>query len=288
MEEIVIPEITQKEPVTSSDNYQLDTSFDLLKTDGFDVSKILDKEIYHDSFDETEESGISQLDHFQEMEDSSSNDFPSIEVSKGEINFPKEEIPIEKTVEEPILETLKEEVDIPKLDLKNIFEIANNNVREATNIFNKNLEMKRKIELQKQEIDRIRQEHEDKCREEIIKVKEYKAEVYQKLKAKKEEVEKQIQSFKDMKANFELEKNKFEIYKRNETDRIKKEQEKIENLELRESELKIREEKLMEKEKQLDLDLLKYKTDQEELSSNLQKFNELVGAFTSNVEKISE
>lgn len=277
MEEIVIPDITQEEPTTSSDTYHLDTSFDLLKTDGFDVSKILDKDIYKEEIESTPSEQESQ------------EEFSSASVRKGEISFPVDDFSVDNTKEEmTILEPIKEEPEIPKMDLKNIFEIANNNVREATNIFNKNLEMKRKIESQKQEIEHLRKEHENKCREEITKVKEYKAEVYQKLKTKKEEVERQIQAFRDMRANFDLEKNKFEIYKRNEMEKLQKDQEHVQNLESREQEIKAREMRIEEKERQLDMDRLKYKTDQEELSSNLQKFNELVGQFTSNVEKISE
>lgn len=248
MEETLVNEPIDMNPETSSDTHKSDTSFDLLKTDSYEVSKKLERDV---------------------------------------------------ALEEELKEEPKEEIEpkmaIPKDDLKNIFEIANNNVREATTIFNKNLELKKRLSTEKKELERVRLEHEEKCREEVRKVKAYKEEVYQKLKDKKQILEKEIQNLKSAQTSFGLEKSKFEFYKKNEMSKLQHEVEERTQeldarqafLEDREMELQQRMSKLEEGEKQLARDRLKYETDKTELSNNLLKFNELVGEFTSNVEKIS-
>lgn len=235
------------EPDASNDVYKADTSFDLLKTDGFEISKNLEKETAEDTNNEISDSSDTKL-------------------------------------------------EIPKDDLKSIFEIANNNVREATNIFNKNLELKKKLAVEKKEVERIRTEHEEKCREEIRKVKAYKEEVYKKLQDKKQALEREIQNLKNAQTSFNLEKSKFEFYRKNELSKIQKQDEERTQeldarqayLEDREMELNQRETSIGIKEKQLESDRSKYESDKNELSNNLLKFNELVGQFTTNVEKISE
>ncbi len=56
-------------------------------------------------------------------------------------------------------------------DLNSIFEIVNNNVKEATNLFNKNIEMKRKIEEQLDALSKDKEEHEAKKNADYQKLK---------------------------------------------------------------------------------------------------------------------
>lgn len=247
MEETLVNDPIDANPETSSDTHKSDTSFDLLKTDSYEVSKRLEKEV-----------ALEEL-------------------------------------KEETMEEVEPKLEIPKDDLKSIFEIANNNVREATTIFNKNLELKKKLTVEKKEVERLRAEHEEKCREEIRKVKAYKEEVYQKLKEKKQILEKEIQSLKSAQTSFNLEKSKFEFYKKNEMSKIQKQvEERTQELDARQAFLEDREMELQQRmnklevgENQLESNRLKYESDKTELSNNLLKFNELVGEFTSNVEKIS-
>ena len=94
---------------------KLDTSFDLLKTDGFDLSSI----------------GIKRK---QEEDDQEQEETPIEEASAEEKGKETEEIQVKSDEKQAELK-----------DIKDIFEIANNNVREATNIFNKNIDLKNKF-----------------------------------------------------------------------------------------------------------------------------------------------
>ena len=84
---------------------KLDTSFDLLKTDGFDLSSV-------GIIKKNEETADDESDKKEEKQE-------NVEEKKEETNLK---------------------------DIKNIFEIANNNVREATTIFNKNIDLKKKLD----------------------------------------------------------------------------------------------------------------------------------------------
>ena len=90
---------------------KLDTSFDLLKTDGFDLSSV-------GIIKKNEETTDDESDKKEEKE--------------------------EKEEKQENVEEKKEETNLK--DIKNIFEIANNNVREATTIFNKNIDLKKKLD----------------------------------------------------------------------------------------------------------------------------------------------
>ena len=129
---------------------KLDTSFDLLKTDGFDLSSVGIKKV-----EENDESTDEKID--------------------------------EKTDEvKEQTETVEQKADETNLkDIKNIFEIANNNVREATTIFNKNIDLKKKLDEELQEIKQLREEHEKRAEEEKQKIKAYKEEVFESIKEKK-------------------------------------------------------------------------------------------------------
>ena len=135
---------------------KLDTSFDLLKTDGFDLSSV-------GIIKKNEETTDDESDKKEEKQE-------NVEEKKEETNLK---------------------------DIKNIFEIANNNVREATTIFNKNIDLKKKLDEELQEIKQLREENEKRVEEEKEKIKAYKEEVFESLKEKKIEVEKQLDYLKN-------------------------------------------------------------------------------------------
>ena len=56
-------------------------------------------------------------------------------------------------------ETLEDNSSLPnETDINNIFKMANNNVKEATNIFHRNMEMKLKIEEKYKQFKREKEE----------------------------------------------------------------------------------------------------------------------------------
>lgn len=180
-------------------------------------------------------------------------------------------------------------------DLNSIFEIVNNNVKEATNLFNKNIEMKRKIEEQLDALRKDKEAHEAKKNADYQKIKTYKQEVYDKLKTKKEEVESEIASLKETQIKIINEKNKFEKYKREELTRLKEQEAKNQiileeekaKLEEEKNKLKVEKNSLEEAKHSLEIDRIKYENDKNELANNLMKFNELVGDFTVGIDRFN-
>ncbi len=194
-------------------------------------------------------------------------------------------------------ETLEEEKQLPnEKDINSIFKMANNNVKEATNIFHRNMEMKLKIEEKYKQFKREREDFELKKVADQKKIDAYKEEVYAKLKSKKNEIEAELNNLKIAQKKFEQDKSNFEEQKREELAKIRLEknkevegiQEKRSELETLEVSLRLERENIEEEKRQLELDRIKYESDMSELTNNLLKFNELVGDFTNGMERINE
>ena len=67
-------------------------------------------------------------------------------------------------------------------NIKKFFDLANDNVKSATEIFNKCVDMRKKLDRDTRELERKRIEHEQKCSEELEKIKKLKDKIFQKLK----------------------------------------------------------------------------------------------------------
>ncbi len=197
----------------------------------------------------------------------------------------------EKLSPEPEEKTVPEEPDI-----NSIFKMANNNVKEATNIFHRNMEMKLRIEEKYKQLKREREDFELKKVADQKKIDAYKEEVYGKLKSKKNEIEAEINNLKIAQKKLEQDKSNFEEQKREELAKIRQEknkdieeiQEKRSELETLEVSLRLERENIEEEKRQLELDRIKYESDMSELTNNLVKFNELVGDFSTGMERISD
>lgn len=182
------------------------------------------------------------------------------------------------------------------VNIENIFERANNNVKEATNIFQKNLLLKQQLEekIKKFNIDKSNFEKNKEL--EYEKIKEYKKTAYEKLKQKKLVIEKSIDELKQQQEKLNAEKIAFQEKRKQELEKIKEEKqknilfmkEKKQQLENLEHELKAEKESLNEAKEQLKLDRIQCESDKSELANNLIKFNELVGEFTVGIEKFSD
>lgn len=258
-----------------------ETGFDLLQTDGYDITDINTNRVDEPEFSEYE-IDTADFDSFEE----------ELETVK--------ETPIEEIVEEPVQEEVKKEVKTEKKveqarDINSMFEIATSGVLEAKNIFAKNVEMKEQIDAKFKELEEEKKEHERIKQADVAKINAYKEAVTSKLKEKKAELDAQVQKLKDARNKYEEEKSRFETYKKEEFERVKemKKQQKLE-MDERQKELdslteilKQQKEEIEEEKRQLELDRIKYESDKNELANNLLKFNDLVSDFTVNMDRFN-
>lgn len=184
-----------------------------------------------------------------------------------------------------------EEPEIEITDINGLFDKVNVNVKEASDIFRRNTEMKDKIDSRFNELKKLQSEIEKSKQENIKEVDKYKEEVVQKLTSKKNEIEERLNVLKNLQVELENEKKEFEIYKKEQTELMEKTKENIENAyddrkkELNHIEDILRKQKdsLDEQRNELSLDRIQYEADKNELANNLLKFNELVNSFTNGV-----
>ena len=279
-------DIKFKDKKKDKKNKPKDGSFDLLSSAGDDYLNKLSGE--NEAIKESEEKDADTLLDTHEFD--LSIDLNNSDAATLDSNDEKNTSTIETKVVNDDSRKLSDEKNSSSekkdtKDLNSIFEIVNNNVKEATNLFNKNIEMKRKIEEQLDALRKDKEEHEAKKNADYQKIKTYKQEVYDKLKAKKEEVESEIASLKETQIKIINEKNKFEKYKREELTRLKEQEAKNQiileeekaKLEEEKNKLKVEKNSLEEAKHSLELDRIKYENDKNELANNLMKFNELVG-----------
>lgn len=289
-------DIKFKDKKKDKKNKPKDGSFDLLSSAGDDYLNKLSGE--NEAIKESEEKDADALLDTHEFD--LSIDLNNTDTVTLDSNDEKNTSTIETKVVNDDSRKLSDEKNSSSekkdtKDLNSIFEIVNNNVKEATNLFNKNIEMKRKIEEQLDALRKDKEEHEAKKNADYQKIKTYKQEVYDKLKAKKEEVESEIASLKETQIKIINEKNKFEKYKREELTRLKEQEAKNQiileeekaKLEEEKNKLKVEKNSLEEAKHSLELDRIKYENDKNELANNLMKFNELVGDFTVGIDRFN-
>lgn len=173
-------------------------------------------------------------------------------------------------------------------DIQNFFEIANENVKSATEIFNKSVAMKNKLLEEANNLKRQRENHEKMTKLEIEKITQYRDELKEKFNAKKAELDREKETVEEIKASIERSQKSFEEYKIRELDKIKQQQKQQEEY-ISKREQQLREEKeLLEREKEtLENSRIKYEEDAKELENNLRKFNDLVSNFTDGMEKFT-
>lgn len=198
------------------------------------------------------------------------------------------------SVEELNKLTEYKEEKINTTDIKALFDRVGVNVKEASDIFKKNTEMKEKIDTRFEELKKLQIEVEKNKKSQYDEINSYKEEVLAKLTEKKEEIEKRLNKLKDFQANLEKEKEEFEKYKKREKEEIDRVQKEIQDAyDSRREELTIIEDKLRrqkdaldEERSQLSLDRIQYESDKNELANNLLKFNDIVDSFTNGIDKI--
>lgn len=212
-----------------------------------------------------------------------------------EVNIPteiEEKIEISDTpIEELNQLTSYEKETIESTDINSLFDKVSVNVKDASDIFRKNTEMKQKIDSRFEQLKKLQSELENSRQKQIDEVNSYKEEVLEKLTEKKEEIEKRLNLLKDSQAALEKKMNDFEDYKKKEQENIDRVQKEVqaayddrrEELNHIEDSLRKQKDALDEERNQLSLDRIQYEADKNELANNLLKFNELVNSFTSSV-----
>ena len=185
---------------------------------------------------------------------------------------------------------------VQSTDIKALFDRVGVNVKEASDIFRKNTEMKEKIDSRFEELKKLQAEVEKAKSSQYDEINAYKEEVLNKLTEKKQEIERRIEKLKDYQASLENEKEEFEQYKRKEKEEIERVQKEIqdaydsrrEELSHVEDVLRRQKDSLDEERSQLTLDRIQYESDKNELANNLLKFNEIVDSFTSGMSKLDK
>ncbi len=202
-------------------------------------------------------------------------------------------------VETPIEELTKlteyEDEKIETTDIKALFDRVGVNVKEASDIFKKNTEMKSKIDSRFEELKKLQSEVEKSKQSQYDEINAYKEEVLLKLTQKKEEIEKRLNKLKDFQASLEKEKQEFEQYRKTEKEEIERVQKEVQEAydnrrdELNHLEDVLRKQKdaLDDERAQLSLDRIQYESDKNELANNLLKFNEIVDTFTNGMDKLN-
>lgn len=170
-------------------------------------------------------------------------------------------------------------------DLNQLFNRVSNNVKGASELVNKNAEIKRKMDERFAELKRKQQEHELAKKKDIEEINAYRDEVYNKIQEKKVDLEKDVRELRNAQEKFEKEKKEFEMYKSNTLANFNKlEKELKESYDSRNKNIEQVELGLVKRKEQLDKEREAIAKDREELASNLVKFNKLVSDFTHDMD----
>ena len=185
---------------------------------------------------------------------------------------------------------------IESTDINGLFDKVSVNVKDASDIFKRNTDLKQKIDARFEELKKLQSEIENSKKSQKDEIDRYKEEVYNKLTEKKEEIEKRLNVLRETQTNLEKERNEFEQYRKKEKENIDRVQKEVqaayddrrEELSNIEDILRKQKDALDEERNQLSLDKIQYEADKNELANNLLKFNDLVNSFTNGVETIKE
>lgn len=177
-------------------------------------------------------------------------------------------------------------------DINQLFNKVTNNVKGASEIVNKNAEIKRKIEAKFEELRKMQEEHEKTKRRDYDEINAYKEEVYSKIQQKKADIEKDLNDLRSNQEKFEKEKKSFEEYKNSSLSNLNKlEKELKDSYESRNKNIEQVEIGLVRRKEQLDIErqnITKEKEqvqrEKDELAKNLLQFNKLVSEFTQGID----
>lgn len=196
---------------------------------------------------------------------------------------------------EPVKEEKETPIRTTVQDLNQLFDKVSNNVKGASEIVNRNTEIKRKIDERFEELQRLEQEHEANKRKDYAEINAYKEDVYTKLQAKKSEIEKELVALRTDQDALAKEKQEFENYKNTSLANLKKlEDELRESYDSRNKNIEQVEVGLVKRKEQLDVERANLAKERKELdkertelSQNLVQFNKLVDEFTKGIDNFN-
>lgn len=186
---------------------------------------------------------------------------------------------------EVIESEIKDEYADKMASIKKVFDAANDNVKSATLIFNKCVDLKDKLDKEKQELVELKKKHMEECKKEKAKVDKHKEDVFNTIKEKKAEVDLLIEDVKKRELELSNAKERLDLDKKKSYEKIRQKEEKLKQ-EYDEKKKKIDEEKqkIIEERKKLDFEKEKADKTAQELEQNLVKFNDVVKQFTSGID----
>ena len=307
-DEFVSLDESQNEGFDMYNLYNEDDSSDEKEEDSYEFETFTPSNIdleQEETEEETEENVEDNIDENSTLDESDVSENGeqefNVEYETIEDETPAEEENMDINMSSTPIEELQnlthyEEDNIEKTDINSLFDRVSVNVKDASDIFRKNTEMKNIIDKRFNELKQLQSELENSRKKQIDEINKYKDEVYEKLTSKKEEIEKRLNTLKELQASFEKEKTEFEVYKKKEQEKIDKVQKEVqsayddrrEELSHIEDVLRKQKDSLDEERNQLSLDKIQYESDKNELANNLLKFNELVDSFTNGVDDIKE
>lgn len=181
-------------------------------------------------------------------------------------------------------------------NIKDLFDRVGINVKEASDVFKRNTEMKEKLDTRFEELKKLQLDVARKKEEQYAEINSYKEEVLSKLTEKKDEIERRLNKLKEFQSSLEKEKEEFEQYRKKEKEEIERVQKEVqeaydsrrEELNHIEDVLRRQKDLLDEERSQLSLDKIQYESDKNELANNLLKFNEIVDSFTNGIDKLDK
>lgn len=185
---------------------------------------------------------------------------------------------------------------VEKTDIKELFDRVGINVKEASDVFKRNTEMKEKLDSRFEELKKLQLDVARKKEEQYAEINAYKEEVLGKLTEKKDEIERRLNKLKEFQSTLEKEKEEFEQYRKQQKEEIERVQKEVqeaydsrrEELNHIEDVLRRQKDLLDEERSQLSLDKIQYESDKNELANNLLKFNEIVDSFTNGIDKLDK
>ena len=188
--------------------------------------------------------------------------------------------------------TVKQEQPSASNDLNQLFNKVSNNVKGASEIVNRNAEIKRKIEEKFNELRAMQQEHENNKKRDYEEINAYRDEVYSKLQQKKVDIENDIRILRNDQEKLEKEKKSFEDYKASSLANLNKLEKELKdsyetrnkNIEQVEIGLVKRKEQLDNERNNINKEKEQIKKERDELAKNLVQFNKLVSDFTQGID----
>jgi DNA repair exonuclease SbcCD ATPase subunit len=258
----------------------------------------LDADFKHTEFNLGDEEFVSaesdETMDVETLEDKDNSFDKKTEELANEINSPEKKIQMSE--EDLSSLTTFDEDKVETTDIKSLFDRVGINVKEASDVFKRNTEMKEKIDLRFEELKKLQLDVARKKEEQYAEINAYKEDVLSKLTEKKEEIERRLNKLKEYQVSLEKEKEEFEQYRKKEKEEIEKVQREVqeaydsrrEELNHIEDVLRHQKDLLDEERSQLNLDKIQYESDKNELANNLLKFNEIVDSFTNGIDKLDK